>query len=60
MDGLSPTGRVRSSDVCEELREESAEVHLIRIPSWAPPFGGFLGTTNWEETPGQNQDSLGG
>ncbi|XP_029919713.1 uncharacterized protein LOC115367897 [Myripristis murdjan] len=28
--------------------------------SWSPPGGGVLGTTTWEEAPGQTQDTLGG
>lgn len=28
--------------------------------SWVPSLGGFLGTTEWEETPGQTQNMLEG
>ncbi len=28
--------------------------------SWAPSFGGFLGTSNWQETSGQTQNKLEG
>jgi len=58
--GLSLRDRVRSSNIWRELgataplcRKESAEV--LR-----PPLRGFLGMSDWEETPGQTQNPLEG
>ena len=58
-----------SSDIWRELREEPLLLHLernqlrwfghqIRLPpGGGPTFGGFPGTTNWEETLGQTHNS---
>jgi len=47
------------------LRVESSQLrwfgHLIRMPpSQAPPLGGFLGTSDWEENPGADSELAGG
>lgn len=31
---------------------------MVQHVAWAPPLGGFPGTTHWEETPGKIQNSL--
>lgn len=34
--------------------------HLIKIPSWTPPFGGFPSLYNWEEAPTEDPELAGG
>jgi len=69
--GHSPRDRVRSSAIWRELgvellllRNERSQLmwfgHLVRMPFWLPSFGGFPGTSNREEAPGQTKTMLEG
>ncbi len=55
MSGLSLRDRVRSSDIQEELR---AEPLLLRVKRSQFAWGGVLGISIREETPGQTQNTL--
>lgn len=52
----------RSRAAAPSLLKETAEVvrRSDQDAPWASPFGGFPGTTNREETPGQSQNLLEG
>ena len=58
---MHPEG-ARSRAAAPLCRKEPAEAVRVsdKEASWAPPFGVILGKTNWEETPGQTQNSLEG
>ena len=67
--GLSLRERLRSSDIQREFGVESLLLCIERRPaevlrasdqaaSWARSIGGFLGMSNWKETPGKTQNKL--
>ena len=64
--GLSLRDKVRSSDIRRELGVELLRVERSQLRGFgqdatrAPPFGGFPGTSDWEEIPRQTQNPLEG